>query len=114
MRHPAARGLPLASVLLFTAGMSSIDTLEGALMAGAHEWTFTSPARKQHYNIILSCASVLIALGVGSFEALQLAVTQLSMTGLPGHLVATLNDRFSTLGCGGDGGARLPVAAPSA
>lgn len=99
----AARGLPLTSILLFpllfTAGMSLVDTLDGTLMVGAYKWALIRPARKLYYNITITCTSVLIALLVGGLEALQLIATQLRLTGPAWRLIQGLNDRFTALGC---------------
>jgi nickel/cobalt transporter (NiCoT) family protein len=62
----ATRGLPLWSIpvfpLLFTAGMTLIDTLDSSLMAGAYGWAFVKPIRKLYYNLTITFVSVAIAL----------------------------------------------------
>jgi nickel/cobalt transporter (NiCoT) family protein len=68
----AGRGLPFWSILvfpaLFTAGMSLIDTTDGILMLGAYGWAFIEPARKLSYNLIITSASVFVAILVGGIE----------------------------------------------
>jgi high-affinity nickel-transport protein len=62
--------LPLA----FTAGMSLVDTLDGIFMLGAYGWAFREPVRKVYYNMYITGFSVLLAIGIGGFEALQLLI----------------------------------------
>ena len=63
----------LALPLLFAAGMSLLDTADGAFMAYAYGWAFANPVRKVYYNITVTTLSVAVALGVGGLELLQLA-----------------------------------------
>ena len=58
---------------LFTAGMSLIDTADGVMMLGAYGWALAEPARKLGYNLAITAGSVLVAVLVGSLEALELA-----------------------------------------
>ena len=58
---------------LFTAGMSLIDTADGVMMLGAYGWALAEPARKLGYNLAITAGSVLVAVLVGSLEALGLA-----------------------------------------
>ena len=80
-----SKGMPLSYILLlpalFTAGMSLLDTTDGVLMLGAYGWAFVRPIRKLYYNMTITLISVLIALGVGGLEALQVLSTQLKWTG---------------------------------
>jgi high-affinity nickel-transport protein len=80
-----SKGMPLGYILvlpaLFTAGMSLLDTTDGVLMLGAYGWAFVRPIRKLYYNMTLTLISVLIALGVGGLEALQVLSIQLKWTG---------------------------------
>jgi high-affinity nickel-transport protein len=73
----AGRHLPFLAVvslpLLFAAGMSLLDTLDGAFMSHAYGWAFASPVRKVYYNITVTALSVTVALGIGGLELLQLA-----------------------------------------
>ena len=57
--------------LLFTAGMSLVDTTDGVLMLGAYGWAFVKPIRKLYYNLTVTSISVMVALVVGGIEALQ-------------------------------------------
>jgi high-affinity nickel-transport protein len=71
----AGRRMPFAAVLalplLFAAGMSLLDTADGAFMSHAYGWAFSSPVRKVYYNITVTALSVTVALGIGGAELLQ-------------------------------------------
>jgi high-affinity nickel-transport protein len=98
----ASKGLSLWSILvfpaLFAAGMSLIDTTDSILMLGAYGWAFVKPIRKLYYNITITLVSVVVALAVGSIEALGLLVAQFHLTGWFWTLVSRLNHNFATLG----------------
>ena len=70
----AATGLPWWAVLvlplLFAAGMSLFDTLDGTFMTVAYRWAFASPVRKVYYNLVVTGLSVTVALGIGGVELL--------------------------------------------
>ena len=70
----AASGLPFYAILclpiLFAAGMSLFDTIDGAFMNFAYGWAFTQPVRKLFYNVVITGLSVAVALVVGSIELL--------------------------------------------
>jgi high-affinity nickel-transport protein len=74
----AAGGLSLWAILvfpaLFAAGMALVDTADGVLMLGAYDWAFVKPRRKLVYNLVLTGASVAVALLVGGLELLGLNV----------------------------------------
>ncbi len=71
----ATKHVPVLAVLslpvLFAAGMSLMDTADGAFMSHAYSWAFSNPVRKVYYNLTVTTLSVLVALGVGSVELLQ-------------------------------------------
>lgn len=98
----AGKGMPIWSILvfpvLFTAGMSLIDTTDGVLMLGAYGWAFLKPIRKLYYNLTITFVSVLIALIVGLIEVLGLIQDQLSLTGAFWRVIGSLNDNFGVLG----------------
>jgi len=58
---------------LFAAGMSLMDTADGAFMAHAYGWAFATPVRKVYYNLTVTSLSVAVALGIGGIELLQVA-----------------------------------------
>jgi high-affinity nickel-transport protein len=96
----AGKNLPLAAVLvlplMFAAGMSLVDTLDGVIMQYAYGWAFLNPIRKVYYNLSITAVSVLVALGVGSIEWLQVIGNELAFKGAFWNFLQALN--FSTLG----------------
>ncbi len=80
----AATGLPWFAVLvlplLFAAGMSLADTLDGAFMHSAYQWAFVRPVRKIYYNLTTTGLSVAVALLVGGIEILSLLHDKLGLT----------------------------------
>jgi high-affinity nickel-transport protein len=71
----ATTGLPFYAILclpiLFAAGMSLLDTLDGAFMKVAYGWAFAKPVRKVFYNIAVTGLSVAVALIIGAVEIVQ-------------------------------------------
>src|SRR5205814_5712987 len=61
----------LSLPLLFAAGMSLMDTIDGAFMSHAYGWAFSNPVRKVYYNISVTSLSVAVALVIGTIELLQ-------------------------------------------
>jgi high-affinity nickel-transport protein len=59
----------LALPLLFTAGMTLFDTLDGAFMNVAYDWALDRPLRTLGYNIAVTTLTVVIALGIGTAQA---------------------------------------------
>jgi len=51
--------------VLFAAGMSLLDTLDGAFMNIAYGWAFSRPVRKVYYNITVTALSVAVAFVIG-------------------------------------------------
>ena len=80
----ATHAVPFLAVLslplLFTAGMSLMDTADGAFMSHAYGWAFSNPVRKIYYNITVTSLSVFVALAVGTVELLQVASTGLGLS----------------------------------
>jgi nickel/cobalt transporter (NiCoT) family protein len=72
----AAAGLPWYAVLvvplLFAAGMSLMDTLDGLLMTVAYDWAFMQPVRKIYYNLAVTGLSIAVALLIGSIELVSI------------------------------------------
>jgi high-affinity nickel-transport protein len=77
-----AAGLPWYSILclpiLFAAGMSLLDTLDGSFMNVAYGWALAQPVRKVFYNLTVTGLSVLVALAVGTIELGGLVARHLS------------------------------------
>ncbi|QKW19052.1 HoxN/HupN/NixA family nickel/cobalt transporter [Kitasatospora sp. NA04385] len=83
----AAFSLPWYALLvlpvLFAAGMSLLDTIDGSFMNFAYEWAFSKPVRKIYYNLTVTGLSVIVALVIGVIELVQLASEKLDITGGP-------------------------------
>ncbi|HZO36169.1 MAG TPA: HoxN/HupN/NixA family nickel/cobalt transporter [Solirubrobacteraceae bacterium] len=81
----ATGGLPFYAILclpiLFAAGMSLLDTIDGAFMNFAYGWAFAKPVRKVFYNITITALSVAVALLIGTIEALQVVSDRFGLTG---------------------------------
>ncbi len=95
-------GLPVWSILvfpaLFTAGMSLVDTTDGVLMVNAYGWAFIKPIRKLYYNLTITLVSIVVALLIGSVEALGLLGEKLGLAGRFWDFIGALNDNFGALG----------------
>jgi high-affinity nickel-transport protein len=80
-----AKGLSIWSILvfpaLFAAGMTLVDTTDGVLMLGAYRWAFVKPLRKLYYNLVITSASVVIAVLIGGIELLGLLADHLGLDG---------------------------------
>ncbi len=72
----ASSGLPFYAILclpiLFAAGMSLLDTIDGSFMNFAYGWAFSKPVRKIYYNLTITGLSVAVAFIVGSLELLSI------------------------------------------
>jgi high-affinity nickel-transport protein len=81
----AGAGLPWYAILclpvLFAAGMSLLDTIDGSFMNFAYGWAFSKPVRKVYYNLTITALSVAVALIIGTIELLSIAAEQLSLRG---------------------------------
>src|SRR5205807_7052221 len=81
----AAQHIPIYALislpLIFAAGMSLMDTADGAFMSQAYSWAFSNPVRKVFYNLTVTALSVFVALFVGLFELSQLLIQQLNLRG---------------------------------
>jgi nickel/cobalt transporter (NiCoT) family protein len=81
----AGTGLPFYVILclpvIFAAGMSMMDTADGAFMSKAYGWAFSNPVRKVYYNITITGLSVAVALVVGSIEIVGLLAGQFNWSG---------------------------------
>ncbi|GAA2658283.1 HoxN/HupN/NixA family nickel/cobalt transporter [Streptomyces lunalinharesii] len=68
----AAAGLPWYAILclplLFAAGMSLFDTLDGTFMNFAYNWAFANPVRKVYYNLTITGLSIAVAFVIGTIE----------------------------------------------
>ncbi len=96
------KGLPIYDILifplLFTVGMSLLDTTDGILMLGAYGWAYVKPVRKLYYNMNITLVSIVVALFVGAIEALSIIAGQLNLKGGAWEKLADLNGNFGALG----------------
>jgi high-affinity nickel-transport protein len=90
-----AAGLPFWAILclpiLFAAGMSLLDTIDGSFMNFAYGWAFSKPVRKVYYNLTITGLSVFVALFIGTLELLQVVTSQLKLTGGFWNYAASFN-----------------------
>jgi len=81
----AAGGLPFYAIIclpiLFAAGMSLFDTIDGAFMNFAYGWAFARPVRKVFYNLTITGLSVAVALLIGSIELISVLAQRFGLTG---------------------------------
>ncbi len=77
----ATQNLPFYAIIclpvLFTAGMSVMDTLDGIFMNFAYSWAFFNPVRKVYYNLAITGLSVAICFFIGTIEVLGLLPTEI-------------------------------------
>ncbi|HTU30605.1 MAG TPA: HoxN/HupN/NixA family nickel/cobalt transporter [Solirubrobacteraceae bacterium] len=79
-----AAGLPWYAILvlpiLFAAGMSLLDTIDGSFMNFAYGWAFSKPVRKVFYNITITGLSVMVALVIGTIEIAGLIASEVNLS----------------------------------
>ncbi len=98
----AGNGLPVYDILifplLFTVGMSLLDTTDGIMMLGAYGWAFVRPMRKLYYNMTITLVSVAVALFVGTIEISGIVGDELHLNNGLSNALAALNGNFGALG----------------
>lgn len=81
----AGAGLPFYAILclpiLFAAGMSLLDTIDGTFMNFAYGWAFSKPVRKIFYNLTITGLSAGLAFAVGTIEIVGLLASKLGAQG---------------------------------
>lgn len=91
----AALTLPFWAILslplLFAAGMSLMDTLDGVMMTRAYGWGFARPVRKVYYNLTVTTLSVVVALVFGTIQLADVVADRFSLTSGPVAAIAALN-----------------------
>ncbi len=100
----AAHQAPIWSImvfpLLFTCGMCLLDTTDGIVMLGAYGWAFVKPVRKLFYNMTITLVSFMIALLIGSLEAVNVLAAKFHLhTGVWAYL-NVVSDNSTLLGYG--------------
>ena len=83
----AAFSLPWYAILtlpvLFAAGMSLLDSIDGCFMNFAYGWAFSKPVRKVYYNITITAVSVAVALIVGTIELVSILIDKTGISSGP-------------------------------
>jgi high-affinity nickel-transport protein len=83
----AAFNLPWYAILvlpvLFAAGMTLLDSIDGCFMNFAYGWAFSKPVRKVYYNITITGLSVAVALIIGTVELVSILTDKLGITSGP-------------------------------
>jgi high-affinity nickel-transport protein len=91
----AAFNLPWYALLtlpvLFAAGMSLLDSIDGCFMNFAYGWAFSKPVRKVYYNITITGLSVAVALLIGGIEIISILVEKLHITSGPVAWIGSLD-----------------------
>jgi high-affinity nickel-transport protein len=91
----AAFALPWYAILtlpvLFAAGMSLLDTIDGCFMNFAYGWALSKPVRKVYYNITVTSLSVAVALVIGTVELLSILTEKAGIDSGPLAAIGGLN-----------------------
>jgi high-affinity nickel-transport protein len=94
----AAFSLPWYAILtlpiLFAAGMSLLDSIDGCFMNFAYGWAFSKPVRKVYYNITITGLSVAVALIIGTIELISILVDKLAIATGPLAVIGNLDLNF--------------------
>ncbi|MDT7580913.1 MAG: nickel/cobalt transporter (NiCoT) family protein, partial [Pseudonocardiales bacterium] len=89
-----ASGLPWWAILtlpvLFAAGMSLLDSIDGSFMNFAYGWAFARPVRKVIYNIAITALSVAVALVIGTIELVGVLADQAGIESGPIAAIAAI------------------------
>ena len=94
----AAFALPWYAILtlpvLFAAGMSLLDSIDGCFMNFAYGWAFSKPVRKVYYNITITGLSVAVALIIGTVELISILTEKLNIGSGPLAAIGNLDLNF--------------------
>src|SRR3954468_16623598 len=94
----AAFTLPWYAILvlpvLFAAGMSLFDALDGIFMSRAYGWAFLKPVRKVFYNLTITVLSVIVALVIGVIVLAGLLADRLGVGWGAGGAIGSVNLEF--------------------
>jgi nickel/cobalt transporter (NiCoT) family protein len=78
--------------------MSLMDTADSTIMVGTYGWAFVNPIRKLHYNMTVTLASIVAALGIGGIETLSLIGDKFALQGPLWRSVARLSENLGLVG----------------
>jgi high-affinity nickel-transport protein len=88
-------GLPFYAILslpiLFAAGMTLFDTVDGCFMNFAYDWAFARPLRKVYYNLTITGLSIFVAIFIGTIELVGLLAQDGNLHGAFWRFVETFN-----------------------
>jgi high-affinity nickel-transport protein len=88
-------GLPFYAILslplLFAAGMSLFDTVDGCFMNFAYDWAFARPVRKVYYNLTITGLSIFVAVFIGTVELAGLLAQRGNLGGPFWNFMARFN-----------------------
>jgi len=100
----ATTGIAVWSILvfplLFGTGMMLIDTLDNVLMINAYGWAFNQPQRKLVYNMVVTGASIILALMIGGGEILSYLARKEVLHGPGWNSFAVITDNPGMTGAG--------------
>jgi nickel/cobalt transporter (NiCoT) family protein len=98
----AAFSLPWYAIItlpiLFAAGMSLLDSIDGCFMNFAYGWAFSKPVRKVYYNLTITGLSVAVALIIGTLELGSIVTEKSGIT--TGPLAALAGVDLNAVGYG--------------
>lgn len=77
--------------ILFTAGMTLFDTLDGVVMNHAYDWAYAAPVRKIYYNLTVTIISIAVAFLVGGVGLTSLLAQWLRADSGPLAWIAAIN-----------------------
>ncbi|MFN2560038.1 MAG: HoxN/HupN/NixA family nickel/cobalt transporter [Jatrophihabitans sp.] len=101
----AVFNLPFYAILLlpvlFAAGMSLMDTVDGVFMNAAYGWAFARPVRKVFYNLTITALSVAVALVIGTIELVGVLADQANITTGPIASIANIPLDYAGYGVAG-------------
>lgn len=86
--------------ILFTCGMTLIDTTDGILMLGAYGWASITPSRKLYYNLVITLVSCFFAIFIALLEFFGIIQTVCDLSGDFWDFVssATESSNFGSIG----------------
>ncbi|GAC1493970.1 MAG: HoxN/HupN/NixA family nickel/cobalt transporter [Pseudarthrobacter sp.] len=91
----AASALPWYAILtlpvIFAAGMSLLDSIDGCLMMFAYGWALSRPVLRIYYNVVVTGLSVAVALGIGSVQLISLLVDSAGIRSGPLAVIGRLD-----------------------
>jgi high-affinity nickel-transport protein len=80
--------------ILFAAGMSLLDSIDGCFMNFAYGWAFAKPVRKVFYNMTITALSVAVALVIGLVELIGLLADRMHVNSGPVGWIARVDLNF--------------------